>query len=243
MKAKIGGLISVLVLLIGCASFQPDYIKAENSVVIIVHEYGLTTGVLISEDGYILSCAHGGEPKFVYAKQYYDDTRFPLITKTEDVYTIFRDLNLDVAIYKTVDSRIFVPSKISNKPLKKGDDVFSIGNPLGQPFYLSWGKMLKDVYDADIGLGYIVHSCSGNQGNSGGPLFNRRGEVVGINVLMQAAIPTYAGYVPLLDGMIAIKINDLLPGITGIIETHRRFQQTVKEFDVLEKHIEELEAK
>jgi len=244
MKVKIGGVLIVLAVLLGCATSSnlvPDYKQAENSVVILIHNYGMTSGVLISEDGYVLSCAHGGVPQKAYAKQFFDDMEMALITQCEKIEVVFMDKDLDIGIYKITDPRHFAAAKISDKEVKKGEDLFSLGTPLGAPFYLSWGKMIKHLYRADIGIPYILHSCCGNMGNSGGPLFNMDGELVGINVFMYAALPTMAGYVALIDGMLAIRVKDFLPGIEGIIQTHRNLQVSLDELATAQKHIDEIE--
>jgi len=223
-----------------------DYDQAMDATVILIGGWSMTSGVIISPDGYILSCAHGGPPELVYALTYYDDMEMRLILKY-DVEIVFMDRDLDIGIYKISDpkslDREWAYAPISMKNLEVSQDVFSVGCPLGNPFYLSWGKMIKDLYQPTTGQGYWVHSCSTNQGNSGGPLFNMKGEVVGINVFMYCALATMAGYVPLIDGCMAIKINDFMPAIWGIIETHKNLQIKVNEFEIAQKHINNLDRK
>ena len=238
------GLIVGLIILAGCVSYPAetpvDYRLAEDSVVILTHEPGLTSGVLLTEDGYVLSCAHGGAPKYAYAKLYYDDMDMPLIVKCENIEVVYLDTTLDVGIYKITDERKFACAAIADKAPVQGEDVFSIGTPLGAPYYISWGKLIDLLYNSRTGLGYLLHSCSGNQGNSGGPVFNMKGEIVGINNYMYAAIPTFSGYVPLIDGMIAVDVTTLSPGIWGIIEVHRVLKTKLDEFAIADKHLEEL---
>jgi len=240
---RIGGVLVLLILLVGCATgpdLVPDYKQAEDSVVILIHDYGMTSGVVITEDGYILSCAHAGKPKQVYVKTYFDDMDMALIIRCDQVETIYIDNDLDIGIYRIIDDRKFVWSRIAETNPEQGGEVFSLGTPLGSPYYISWGKIIKTLYNFDIGLGYFLSSCSGNAGNSGGPLFNMDGEIIGINVSLYAAIPTMAGYVSLIDGMLAVRVTNLTPAIWGIIDVHRAFREVLEEFAVAEKHIEEL---
>lgn len=243
MMSKIGGVLLV-VLLLGCATSPdpvPDYKQAEDSVVILIHKYGMTSGVVISEDGYVLSCAHAGPPMEAYAKQFFDDMETALITKCEKIEVVYFDKDLDIGIYKITDPRYFAVAKISEREVEKGEDLFSVGTPLGAPYYISWGKMIKYLYRPRIGTPYILHSCCGNMGNSGGPLFNMDGELVGINVLMYAAIPTMSGYVALIDGLLAIRVRDFFPAIEGIIQTHRNLQVSLNELKAAQRHIDEIE--
>ena len=66
-----------------------------------------------------------------------------------------------------------------HESLETGQTVFAIGNPLGLERTLSQGVISNDRRSFD-GLTYIQTDAAVNPGNSGGPLFNTRGEVVGI---------------------------------------------------------------
>jgi len=220
-----------------------DYEQAKNSTVILLGGHSLASGVIISPDGYVLSCAHGGIPEAVYSLEYYDDMDMPLIVK-RDVITIYHDRGLDLSIHKIVDwenpDRVWAYSPLSADIVEIGEDVFSIGCPLGGAYYISWGKIISEKFSWDIGEAYWLHSCSANQGNSGGPLFNMKGEIIGINVYLYGALPTMAGYVPLIDGCLAIQVSDFIPAIEGIIATHRLLQLQLDEHAIADKRIKNL---
>ena len=109
-----------------------------------------------------------------------------------DVELVGKDVFSDIAVLKTNNTNVKV-SKIGNSTnLELGDTVFTVGSPLGINFQgtitkgiisgldrtieveLSIGSSLMDVIQTDAAI---------NEGNSGGPLCNIKGEVIGINSL------------------------------------------------------------
>ena len=90
----------------------------------------------------------------------------------------------DIAVLKIESNDNFTPVKFGNSDKARiGDWVIAIGNPLGLSGTVTSG--IISARNRDIGLSryedYIQTDASINQGNSGGPLFNMDGEVIGIN--------------------------------------------------------------
>jgi len=90
----------------------------------------------------------------------------------------------DIAVLKIESNEKFIPAKFGNSDKARiGDWVIAIGNPLGLSGTVTSG--IISARNRDIGLSryedYIQTDASINQGNSGGPLFNMDGEVIGIN--------------------------------------------------------------
>ncbi len=90
----------------------------------------------------------------------------------------------DIAVLKIESDDNFTPVKFGNSDKARiGDWVIAIGNPLGLSGTVTSG--IISARNRDIGLSryedYIQTDASINQGNSGGPLFNMDGEVIGIN--------------------------------------------------------------
>lgn len=224
---------------------ERSYQDALNATVIIMHEHAMTSGVIISPDGYVLSCAHGGAAKAVYTLDHFPGMEQGLILKKEAT-TIYLDRAMDLSIIKITDpkdpDRIWPYAPVSFLGnLDVGEEVFSVGVPLGAPYYLSWGRVIDQKWRILTGESYWLHSCSTNQGNSGGPLFNMAGEVVGINVFMYRIIPTTAGYVSLIDGTFAVDISDFLPAMWGLIAVHKNLELNKVDFKKAEKILKELE--
>jgi len=136
----------------------------------------LGSGFVISEDGYIVTNNHVIEGADDIEIEFFSGKRL----QAELVGT---DPKTDIALLK-VESEIplsFVPFGNSDL-MRVGDWVVAMGNPLGQGFSLSAGivsarnRALSGTYDD-----YIQTDAAINRGNSGGPLFNMDGQVIGVN--------------------------------------------------------------
>ncbi len=136
----------------------------------------LGSGFVISSDGFIVTNHHviNGADQITIE---FNDGSF------RDAAVIGSDENIDIALLKvdaetTLEFVEFGDSDIS----RVGDWVMAMGNPLGQGFSVSVGiisarnRELAGNYDD-----YIQTDAAINRGNSGGPLFNMDGEVVGVN--------------------------------------------------------------
>lgn len=140
----------------------------------------LGSGVVISADGLILTAAHvvedaatievklaGGDP----------------VSAT----VVFEDGTSDLAMLK-VDSlpKEVVPAVVGDSDLlRKGEPILVLGNPFGIELSLSVGVFsgrhsVADVFGGDRELEVLQTDAAINSGSSGGPMFNERGELVGI---------------------------------------------------------------
>lgn len=136
----------------------------------------LGSGYIISADGYIVTNNHVIDGA--------DDIEVETFGhKTLKAKLIGRDLKTDVALLK-VDSKDPLPfvSFGDSDKMRVGDWVVAMGNPLGQGFSVSAGivsargRELNGTYDD-----FLQTDAAINKGNSGGPLFNVNGEVIGMN--------------------------------------------------------------
>ena len=136
----------------------------------------LGSGFVISEDGYIVTNNHVIESADEITIEFFSGEELP----AEVVGT---DPNTDIALLKVESDEPlpFVPFGDSDTA-RVGDWVMAMGNPLGQGFSVSAGivsarnRELSGTYDD-----YIQTDAAINRGNSGGPLFNMAGEVIGVN--------------------------------------------------------------
>jgi serine protease Do len=134
------------------------------------------SGFIVEPSGYIVTNRHvveGGNAFFVTLA---DGRRLraQLIAKAVDV---------DVAVIKIHDDKPFPVVKIGDSDtVRQGDPVIAIGNPLGFSSSVSTGVI--SALDRDIRSSiyddYMQTDAAINHGNSGGPLFNAAGEVIGI---------------------------------------------------------------
>jgi serine protease Do len=146
-----------------------------KSVVTVRTDVSQGSGFVIADGGYIVTNAHVMEG----AKS---ATIFTYDGQTHQVSIIGKDSNMDIALLK-IGETDYKPLILENSNnVQIGEKVIAIGNPLGLQFSVSEGiisginrKGTNDLY------AYIQTDASLNAGNSGGPLINVNGKVVGIN--------------------------------------------------------------
>ncbi len=145
-----------------------------QGVVTIKTNLAQGTGFLITGDGYILTNAHvlSGAS---YANAYtYDSQR-------HSAKLIGYDSDLDVALLKISGTYKSLELGDSDS-VRLGEKVIAIGNPLGLSFSTSEGIISARDREGINNLPYYFQTdASLNPGNSGGPLINTDGEVIGIN--------------------------------------------------------------
>jgi S1-C subfamily serine protease len=140
---------------------------------------GTGSGFLFSSDGYLFTNSHVVHNADIIKCRLYDGSVIPAALIGEDPDT-------DIAILKISDDS-FKPVKLGNaEDLKIGQLVIAIGNPLGFQHTVTagvvsalgrtlegkGGRMMDSMIQTDAAL---------NPGNSGGPLINAQGEVIGVN--------------------------------------------------------------
>jgi 2-alkenal reductase len=141
------------------------------------------SGVFISQDGYILTNNHVVEGV--------KEVNIVLSDGRQQKATIVgTDMYADLAVLKT-DGQIPAVATLGNSDvLKPGESVIAIGSPLGDfKNTVTAGVVSATGRSIDTGQGYQIEGliqtdAAINQGNSGGPLVNLVGEVIGINTLM-----------------------------------------------------------
>ena len=169
------------------------------------------TGVIFTEDGYILTNAHviaGGSECYVVLDTG-EDYRACLLGLDEEK---------DLAVIKIAASGLPAAEFGDSDALTVGDPVFAIGNPLGVELRgtLTDGivsAINRDVYVGGVTMTLIQTNAALNNGNSGGPLINVYGQVVGINTMKMGSSSTTSveglGFaIPIAST--AYMINDLI---------------------------------
>src|SRR6266850_1761212 len=148
----------------------------------------LGSGFIISADGYILTNAHVVEGA--------DEINVKLTDKRElKAKVIGADRRTDIALIK-VDATGLPAVRFGDaSKLKVGEWVVAIGSPFGFENTVTAGIVSgkgRFMQDANL-VPFIQTDVAINLGNSGGPLFNMRGEVVGINSRLFSPTGTYLG--------------------------------------------------
>jgi S1-C subfamily serine protease len=147
------------------------------------------SGILISEDGYILTNEHvAGDSQTI------DVTVWKARDKVYRGRLVRVDKKLDLALVRIRprNGERFAPAKINDLvKVRTGDRVLAIGNPFGLSHSVTSGIVGatgRSLVAGDVTYeGLIQTDAPINQGNSGGPLVNLRGEVIGINTAILAA--------------------------------------------------------
>ena len=136
----------------------------------------LGSGFVISSDGYVITNNHVIEDA--------DEIRIEFRDGMElEAKVVGVDKNVDIALLKVEHKDALPYVQFGDSDISKvGDWVMAVGNPLGQGFSVSVGiisarnRELSGAYDD-----YIQTDAAINRGNSGGPLFNMDGKVIGVN--------------------------------------------------------------
>jgi len=156
-----------------------------EAVVLIRTPIGLGSGFLIHPDGYIVTNDHvvAGERQISVTQ--FKGSRTELVKRNYDnVKIVATGGNLDLALLKIEGEEEgfkFPFVILGDSPnLKQGERVFAIGSPLGLERSVSEGIVsLRNRIISD--RLHIQTTAEISPGNSGGPLFNYKGEVVGVN--------------------------------------------------------------
>ena len=176
------------------------------------------SGFIVTEDGYIVTNYHviedalkGGYDVSVFT---YDGTKYPAaIVGAEE--------QNDVAVLKIEASGLSPATLGSSESMQVGESVYAIGNPLGElTFTMTTGSVSaldRNITTANSQTGAKVTNnmfqidAAVNSGNSGGPVYNDRGEVIGIVTAKYASTG--------VEGLgFAIPIDDALDIINDLID-------------------------
>lgn len=180
---------------------------------------GSGSGVILSEDGYILTNNHVissadsssfyqvSDAKSIKVKIYGDDTEY-------SAEIIGTDSQTDLAVLK-IDKTGLTPTELGDSSsVQIGEFVLAIGNPYNLDYSVTAGiisALNREMTVENTTYNVIQADCAINSGNSGGALVNSKGEVIGITTLKLAG-----------DGIegvsFAIPVNETVPIYKELIE-------------------------
>ncbi len=152
-------------------------------------EMSMGSGVIVSEDGYILTNYHVIEQVDEIKVTLYD-------RKTFKARIVGIDPKTDLAVIKIDAKGLPVAPWGDSDKLQVGDFVLAIGNPYGLTHTVTMG-IISATGRADVGIAdyedFIQTDAAINPGNSGGPLVNIKGEIIGINTAIFSRTGGYQG--------------------------------------------------
>ncbi len=162
------------------------------AVVLVKTAGGLGSGFFINKKGYLITNFHVicGE-KHITVTQFVKEGKIIRRVVRKDVEIIATAPFHDLAILRVKDFDTEITPVIFSpeETLRMGETVFAIGNPLGLERSVTEG-VLSQTHRNFGGILYLQIDAPVNPGNSGGPLFNARGQVVGI---INMGIPNMEG--------------------------------------------------
>ena len=157
---------------------------------------GLGSGFVVSPDGYILTNNH------VVANA----TRVTVGLSDGRIFTakvVGRDPSTEVALVKIDATGLPTLPLGDDSTVQVGDGVMAVGNPLGLNFTVTSGIIsakgrsgsLRDLFQPQYAVvDFLQTDAVVNPGNSGGPLVDMQGRVIGINTAIASNTGTYTGY-------------------------------------------------
>ncbi len=223
----------------------------EPSVIVVKTDTGHGSGIIFKSEAY------GEEGQ----TRYYALTNHHVVEDGGEMKVHFGNADLDIAVYdyasyepydiavvRFITDRTFRVHPIapindnSITEIVKGQDVYAIGTPedIKKFNYVTQGivSLTSYPYNSIEGLA-IMHDAELNPGNSGGPLFNLKGEVIGINVAKVPTITTKDGILAAEGLNYALSMNKIAPIIRGfteasytLVERRPRLGVTVQDVDV-----------
>lgn len=168
--------------------FFGDRLRLPNRAATPTIEHAYGTGFFVTSNGYMLTNHHVVEGA--------DKITVTLNDRTElDATLVGSDERSDVAVLKVTGSAFpALPIGDSNL-LKVGEPVLAIGSPFGFDYSASAGivSAKSRSFSRETSVPFIQTDVALNPGNSGGPLFNQRGEVIGINSRIFSGTGGYMG--------------------------------------------------
>ena len=144
------------------------------------------SGFIISTDGLVVTNKHVVRNGIAYSVTFSDGRQLPAdLVEEAAAY--------DIAVLRIRSTEKWTPLKLGDSDtLQRGDPVIAIGNPLGFQSTVTTGVI--SAVNRDEGFtefdDYLQTDAAINQGNSGGPLFNWKGEVIGVDSALETANST-----------------------------------------------------
>ena len=227
------------------------YDRVRPSTVTVLGEdaegYSVGTGVIFTEDGYILTNYHvidGCSACQVWITDEYG------VDSVYDALLVGGDADQDLAVLK-IDAQGLTPAEFGvSDELSVGDPVYAIGNPLGLELRSTFTDGIVSAVNRDVDVDGVIMTliqtnAALNSGNSGGPLINQYGQVVGINTIKMSSdysnVEGLGFAIP--SASIRRLVNDLLTygeiqpepsfGVT-VLQTGARLEEDVWGLEVLE---------
>lgn len=190
---KLVSQVTPSVVQIVATGYGPVESSGGNSTAMVGMQQKIGSGVIIDPDGYIVTNAHviGGAQHVrvsVPSVATNESTDAPIITRTRvlEARVVGSDEDIDLAVLKIEATKLPALHLSDYNKLRQGDFVFAFGSPEGLQDSVTMGVVSTPArqLDPDSPMIYVQSDAATNPGNSGGPLVNVDGELVGINTFI-----------------------------------------------------------
>ena len=199
-------------------SIQQVYDQVTPSVVAVLGMQkmyaSVGTGVIFSEDGYILTNCHviaGCSSCDVWVSDAHG------VDREFEARVVGYDADADLAVLKIEAENLPAAEFGVSDDLRVGDPVYAIGNPLGVELRNTLTNGIVSAINRDVdvdgvAMTLIQTTAALNSGNSGGPLINQYGQVIGINTIkMMSSDDTIEGLGFAIPSSLALRwVNELI---------------------------------
>ena len=196
----------------GGLSLQEIYLQNIPSVVSIscsgYNSASTGTGVVLTKDGYIVTNAHVVDGAGSINVLLTDDRVLPAVIIGSDEIS-------DLAVLQ-VQAQDLIPAQFGDSAqLQIGDTVAAIGDPLGVEFRGTYTDGIVSAINRDVDMDgrtmtLIQTNAALNSGNSGGPLINCYGQVIGINTMKIGAFTDSAGVEGIGFAIPSVTVKDIV---------------------------------
>jgi len=173
--------------------YGPVESSAGNTGVLVGMQQKIGSGVIIDPNGYIVTNAHvvGGAQHvrvLVPTVTANESTDEPVISRSRsvDARVVGADEDVDLAVLKIEATGLPALRLGDYNKVRQGDFVFAFGSPEGLQDSVTMGVVSTPArqLDPDSSMVYVQSDAATNPGNSGGPLVNVDGELIGINTFI-----------------------------------------------------------
>jgi S1-C subfamily serine protease len=169
------------------------YAKVVSGIVTVEGDRGQGSGFVVDKSGLIVTCQHVVAGGRWAAVKFDQGIRLPAVIVDEDSTADVAVLAINPEAYSSF--AVLPLADPTQGPLAQvGESVLAIGSPLHQEKILTTGIVSK------VGKGVLISDVNINHGNSGGPLLNLDGDVIGITTFIDAGDPNGPG----ISGIVSI---------------------------------------
>ncbi|HEX4593098.1 MAG TPA: trypsin-like peptidase domain-containing protein [Bryobacteraceae bacterium] len=170
--------------------FSTGYAAAEESATtttsLLTKQHSTGSGVIVAEDGYIITNAHVVRGARLIQVRLPSSRRDQPATRLVEAKLVGMDREIDLAVLSIEKTGLSHLPLGDSERLRQGEVVIAFGNPLGLEGSVSMGIVSstgRQLHPDDL-MSYIQTDAPINPGNSGGPLIDSLGSVVGINTFI-----------------------------------------------------------